>query len=141
MRLNKRTLVRLAVVVIAAVVATLLSEYEARAPRPATAPTQWTAALDDQWVSTDVTIYRELPDDNEGSRHQRLLGRTDDGHSLLIVHNIDLAPRVPAGVGDRISVHGHFVWNDKGGLVHWTHHDPQGRHGGGYIDFAGERYR
>ena len=101
----------------------------------------WSPALDEAWVETAVTIYRVLPDDNEGSRHQRMLGRTADGHSLLVVHNIDLAPRVPAREGDRLELRGQFEWNDKGGLVHWTHHDPQGRHAGGYIDFDGRRYR
>ncbi|MEO0614934.1 MAG: DUF3465 domain-containing protein [Pseudomonadota bacterium] len=141
MRVNRRAAIRLTVLAVGAVIAAFIAEYETGTPRRAESPKQWTQALDDKWVATAVTIYRELPDDNEGSRHQRLLGRTDDGHSLLIVHNIDLAPRVPARAGDRIEVRGHFVWNDKGGLVHWTHHDPQGRHDGGYIDFDGKRYR
>lgn len=142
MRIDRRVVVRFAAIAIAAVVAALISQYEASQARPgAGAAIEWSPALDEQWVDTAVTIYRVLPDDNEGSRHQRMLGRTAEGHSLLIVHNIDLAPRVPAREGDRLEVRGQFEWNDKGGLVHWTHHDPKGRHAGGYIDFGGRRYR
>ena len=142
MRVNRRALLRVAAAAIAAAVAALVAHYEAaeRGP-PAAAAIQWSPALDEQWVQTAVTVYRLLPDDNEGSRHQRMLGRTDDGHSLLVVHNIDLAPRVPAREGDRLELRGQFEWTDKGGLVHWTHHDPRGRHAGGYIDFEGRRYR
>ena len=135
MPVNRRVLIRAAGAVAAAIVAVVLAQRETVSPE------RWSPALDEQWVETSVTVYRLLPDDNEGSRHQRLLARTDGGHSLLIVHNIDLARRVPADVGDRLDVRGQFEWTDKGGLVHWTHHDPQGRHAGGYIDFGGTRYR
>lgn len=140
MRVNRRALIRFAAAAIAAVIAALIAQFETAGPRTGDR-IAWSPALDEAWVETAVTIYRVLPDDNEGSRHQRLLGRTDGGHSLLVVHNIDLAPRVPAREGDRLELRGQFEWNDKGGLVHWTHHDPGGRHAGGYIDFDGRRYR
>ena len=41
--------------------------------------------------------------------------------------NIDFVERVPVvGMGDRVHVRGMYEWNELGGLVHWTHHDPQG---------------
>ena len=102
---------------------------------------EFSPALDGQWVETPVTVYRVLPDDTKGSRHQRFLVESPTGHSLLIAHNIDLAERVPLAVGDALQLRGRFEWNDKGGVVHWTHHDPQGRHSGGWIDHEGRRYR
>ena len=54
---------------------------------------------------------------------------------------IDLAKRVPVERGDTIEFRGEYEWNEKGGVVHWTHHDPQDRHDHGWIEFEGRRYQ
>jgi hypothetical protein len=78
---------------------------------------------------------------NTHAMHEAFDCRTDDGHSLEIVDNVKLAPRVPVSDGDRISVRGELVPNaSHGPLVHWTHHDPAHVHAEGYIDFNGRRY-
>ena len=88
------------------------------------------------------TVIRVLSDDNDGSRHQRFILRIPSGESLLIAHNIDLAPRVPGlNVGDTVAFYGEYEWNDRGGVIHWTHHDPRGRHVGGWVEHDGRRYQ
>ncbi|MGB5916820.1 MAG: DUF3465 domain-containing protein, partial [Phormidesmis sp.] len=83
-----------------------------------------------------------LSDDLEGSRHQRFIIRIAGGQTVLIVHNIDLAPRIDSlREGDRVSVKGKYEWNDRGGLIHWTHHDPRSVHEGGWIDHNSLRYQ
>jgi hypothetical protein len=80
------------------------------------------------------TVVRLLPDDTAGSRHQRFIVRLDSGTTVLIAHAVDVAGRVsPLEVGDELSFRGEYVWNPKGGIVHWTHHDPEGRHTPGWI--------
>jgi hypothetical protein len=91
-------------------------------------------------VTTEGVVTRVLSDDTEGSRHQRFIVRLETDHTLLVSHNIDLAPRVPIQPGDALIIRGQYEWNAQGGLVHWTHHDPQGRHPGGWIEHAGHRY-
>ena len=87
------------------------------------------------------TVAKILPDDREGSRHQGFVVRLESGHSVLIAHNIDLAERVPIKRGERVRFRGQYEWNELGGVVHWTHHDPDGRHDEGWIDHRDERYQ
>lgn len=95
----------------------------------------------DVWVEGQGQVVKVLPDDNKGSRHQRFIIRTEFGPTILIAHNIDLAPRVePLAVGARVTFRGEYVWNDRGGVLHWTHHDPQGRHAGGWIRSGGQTF-
>ena len=93
-------------------------------------------------VEGEGTVSRILPDDNVGSSHQKFIVQLVSGQTVLIEHNIDLAPRVDElNVGDVISFSGEYVWNEKGGLIHWTHHDPAGRHQAGWIKFNGLVYQ
>ena len=93
------------------------------------------------FVEGEGVIVKHLPDDLEGSRHQRFLVKLSDGHVIKISHNIDLAPRVPAREGDTLGFGGDFEANDLGGVVHWTHHDPRGRHRDGYLLHEGDTYQ
>jgi hypothetical protein len=92
-------------------------------------------------VTLTARVIRTLSDDNEGSRHQRFIIETSQGQSVLVAHNIDLAKRLNGlSSGDEIRIKGEYEWNDKGGVIHWTHHDPKGRHEGGWIEWHGERF-
>jgi len=94
------------------------------------------------WVEERGSVVRVLADDEEGDRHQRFILRLASGHSLLVSHNIDLAPRV-SGIaeGDEVHFRGRYEWNQRGGVLHWTHHDPNGNHEGGWLETFGKRYR
>lgn len=92
------------------------------------------------WIEDTGFVRRLLSDDNDGSRHQRFVIQLRNGQTLLIAHNIDLAKRVPLGLGDRIHFRGMYEWNDLGGLVHWTHHDPQGIEDGGNVRYRTRIY-
>lgn len=97
--------------------------------------------VSDLQIAGAGTVVHVLPDDNKGSRHQRFLLETDSGLTLLVAHNIDLAPRIPdLGKGDRVRFYGEYEWNDKGGVIHWTHHDPRGKHADGWLEHSGKRH-
>lgn len=87
-------------------------------------------------------VQRVLPDDNDGDRHQRFIVALASGQTLLIAHNIDLAPRV-VGLrkGDVVSFSGEYEWNAEGGVIHWTHHDPGKHHPAGWIKHNGAVYQ
>ena len=98
--------------------------------------------LSDYQVQGNGTVVKILADDNKGSRHQRFLVKLANDHVILIAHNIDLAPRINSlREGDNIEFYGEFEWNHKGGVVHWTHHDPAGRHADGWLQHQGKIYK
>lgn len=96
----------------------------------------------DVQVEAEGVVTRILADDLAGSRHQRFVIRLASGQTVLITHNIDIASRV-AGlrVGDSVRFYGEYVWNEEGGVVHWTHHDPDGRHTAGWLKHNGRTYQ
>ncbi len=93
-------------------------------------------------VQAEGVVTRILSDDLDGSRHQRFILRLRTGQTVLISHNIDVAPRIEdLKTGDRVEFYGQYEWNAKGGTVHWTHHDPDGSHMGGWLKHRARTYQ
>jgi hypothetical protein len=89
----------------------------------------------DVWVHGKGTVTRVLADDTDGDKHQKFILKLSTGQTLLVAHNIDIAPRIAdIQVGDTISFYGEYIYSDKGGTLHWTHHDPDGSSEGGYLE-------
>jgi beta-lactam-binding protein with PASTA domain len=93
-------------------------------------------------LTGEGSVTRVLADDNDGSRHQRFIMQLASGQTLLVAHNIDIAPRVPSlDAGDSVAFKGIYEWNSEGGTVHWTHHDPSGDHAAGWLKHSGSTYQ
>ena len=92
-------------------------------------------------VEGEGTVVKVLPDDTKGSQHQKFILKISSGETILVAHNIDLAPRIK-GIAkyDKVGFKGEFEWNERGGVVHWTHHDPRGNHVGGWLKHNGNIY-
>lgn len=96
----------------------------------------------DVQVEGEGSVTRLLPDDLDGGRHQRFILRLASGQTLLVAHNIDIAPRIDGlKEGDSVRFKGEYVWNEKGGVIHWTHHDPKGRHVTGWVKHNGKTFK
>ena len=94
------------------------------------------------FVESSGVVERILKDDTEGSRHQRFILRLDSGQTLMVAHNIDVAPRVDGlKAGELVLFKGMYEWNDKGGVIHWTHHDPGYQKPGGWLEYKGKKYQ
>ncbi|MES9900980.1 MAG: DUF3465 domain-containing protein [Sedimenticola sp.] len=87
-------------------------------------------------------VIKILPDDRDGSRHQKLILKMSSGQTLLVAHNIDLAQRI-SGIrtGDTVEFYGEYEWSSKGGVIHWTHHDPNNVHTSGWLKHEGNTYQ
>ncbi len=95
----------------------------------------------DIFVEGAGVVKKLLADDNKGSRHQKFLVSISLEQTLLFAHNIDLAPRVEnLQIGDYVVFKGEYVYNPKGGVMHWTHQDPDGNQQGGWIKHNGKIY-
>ncbi len=118
------------------------TSLEARGNDDAIIENAFTQHISRLQVTGQGRVVKVLRDDDDGSRHQRFIVRLDSGHTVLMAHNIDLAPRIDAlRVGDTVAFFGEYEWNPKGGVVHWTHRDPQGRHSAGWIKHDGQIYQ
>ena len=116
------------------------SSQGSTSPKATNVTQAFEARQSDIWLDAQGVVDRILSDDNTGLRHQRFILRLASGHSVLVTHNIDLAPRVPLIKGKNVNLHGEYEWNEQGGVIHWTHHDPQNHLKGGFIDYDGKRY-
>jgi ABC-type uncharacterized transport system auxiliary subunit len=93
-------------------------------------------------VTADGTVVRLLPDRTSATgMHEQFIVKLSSGEiTIEVEHNISIAARVPVALGDHVIVHGEYIWNAQGGLIHFTHHDPKGTHEGGYIQDNGKTY-
>jgi molybdopterin converting factor small subunit len=109
---------------------------------PAAAATSATETRLEGQVEGVGVVQRVLADDNDGSRHQRFILELADGRTVLVAHNIDLAPRLTnLDRGDTVAFFGEFEPNPQGGVIHWTHRDPAGRHVAGWLKHDGRTVR
>jgi hypothetical protein len=102
----------------------------------------WQGHRSDLQIEGEGQVVKLLEDDLKGSRHQRFILGLPWGQTLLVAHNIDLAPRIPnLKVGDQVAFYGEYEWNQQGGVIHWTHHDPDNRHPHGWLRHGGNVYQ
>ncbi|MEP7075831.1 MAG: DUF3465 domain-containing protein [Acidobacteriota bacterium] len=93
-------------------------------------------------VEGEGVVTKLLADDRYGLAHQRFIIRLRSGQTVLIEHNIDIAQGLDdLKTGDTVSFAGEYVWNEQGGLVHWTHHDPAGKHPDGWLKHNGRTFQ
>jgi hypothetical protein len=68
--------------------------------------------------------------------------RGADGHGLTVrvEDNVDVTGHIPLRTGDDVVVRGEYIYDTRGGLIHYTHHDPRGHHSSGYVRVNGRLY-
>lgn len=93
-------------------------------------------------IKLSAKVIKLLADDLEAPRHQKFIIKVASDMTILVTHNIDLADRINSlKVGDNIQLYGQYEWNQRGGIVHWTHHDPKGKRQAGWIQHQGKTYK
>jgi Protein of unknown function (DUF3465) len=91
-------------------------------------------------VTVQGAVTMLLPDSNGSDGPHENFDIDVAGVTVQVIHNLDLAPRVPVAVGDTIMVHGQFEPDSSGPIIHYTHHQT-GVHEGGYVTLNGQTYQ
>lgn len=93
-------------------------------------------------IQGEGVVTRLLTDDTTKPRHQRFILRISPKQTVLVTHNIDIADRVPnLEIDGTVEFYGEYEWNVEGGIIHWTHHDPDGDHIAGWLKYDGKTYQ
>jgi hypothetical protein len=94
-------------------------------------------------VVADGTVTRVLGiQQGRVSPHEGFLLRLASGCSVVVrvEVNTDFTGPIPLSAGERVIVKGVYEYYPRGGVIHWTHRDPRGRHDNGYIEADGRSY-
>jgi hypothetical protein len=86
----------------------------------------------------DAVVIRVLGErESRSGVHEGFIIRAGD-RSFKVEDNVDITGPIPLRRGEAVSLLGQLECNDY--VIHWTHHDPRGRHPAGYIKANGTTY-
>lgn len=91
-------------------------------------------------VQVEGKVIVEFPDFKDLSTHQQFMIVLENNHRVLVSHDIGIAKPVNVGIGSVVRVKGEYDWTRDGGVIHWTHRDPEGRREGGWVELDGIRH-
>lgn len=113
---------------------------------PGTSASADNAAIYDAWrsnrshleVTAEGSVARRL-----GTRVGRsgthegfllhLTGAAGRGLTVRVEDNVDITGPIPLTEGAEVEVRGEYIFDRRGGIIHYTHRDPRGRHSAGYV--------
>lgn len=83
-----------------------------------------------------------LPDvERDGVSYQRFEVRLVNRQHLLIEHDLHRSTRVEGiKAGSELLIRGRYFWNEQGGVLRYTHHDPEQKRPDGWIRFKHRNY-
>jgi hypothetical protein len=90
-------------------------------------------------VARVLGVSRGPSGDHEGFL-LHLRGAGGHGLTVRVEDNVDITGPIPLAPGDDVEVRGEYIYDALGGLIHYTHNDPRGRHPGGYVRAEGRTY-
>jgi hypothetical protein len=59
---------------------------------------------------------------------------------ILVADNVTIGRAAPIRRGDDVIVRGELAIDPTGPVIHWTHHEPRGRHESGFVRVNGQMY-
>ena len=90
-------------------------------------------------INGRITRYLGTHNSTSGEHEGFLVMPIGSQTSLMVEDNVNLTGFIPLRRGDSVELQGQYECND--GVIHWTHHDPSGRHVAGYVIINGRRFQ
>ena len=113
-RQKQRIWLMLAFLVVGYAASKFSPEQAYQQPIPTSAEQAYEQQQSDVQLTVEAQVIKLLPDDLDGNRHQKFIIETMSGQTILVAHNIDLAPKiVDLKVGDTVRIYGEYEWNKK----------------------------
>lgn len=88
-------------------------------------------------AGTVVSLLGER--ESRSGLHEGFFVRFGNAAPVRVEDNADITGIVPLRAGEHILIQGQYECDDD--VLHWTHHDPSGRHLAGFIEADGHTYR
>ncbi|MBD5633735.1 MAG: DUF3465 domain-containing protein [Candidatus Eremiobacteraeota bacterium] len=70
-----------------------------------------------------------------------LRGSAGRGLTVRVEDNVDVTGPLPLTAGADVEVRGEYIYDALGGIIHYTHLDPRGRHAAGYVRIGDKVYQ
>ena len=97
-----------------------------------------------QEVTVEGAVVRVLgTSGGQSGIHERFIVAVQSGNAgqdVLVADNITVGHAAPVRQGDDVVVRGELAIDQSGPVIHWTHHDPRGRHESGFVRDHGVLY-
>lgn len=119
----------------------LLSDFSFEKNEPDRVMAAWKRQESNVVVQFDARVVLLMPDLVDVVTAQQFIVELDNGHRLLVSHNLDESSPVPLAATSKVHIKGEYDWTESGGMIHWTHKDRSGKRAGGWIAYDGIRYQ
>jgi hypothetical protein len=105
----------------------------------------WRAARSRVEVTASGSVARVLGQrEGPSGMHEGFLlhlrGGAGRGLTVRVEDNTDITGPIPLRAGDDVVVRGEYIYDSRGGIIHYTHRDPRARHPAGYVRVNGRIY-
>lgn len=106
----------------------------------------WSAHRSHLELTATGSVARDLgtrrgPSGNHEGFLVHLSGAGGHGLTIRVEANVDITGPIPIAEGAPVRVRGEYIYDPRGGLVHWTHRDPRMRHEAGFVEIGGHTYQ
>lgn len=106
----------------------------------------WRAGRSQVEVTASGSVVRQLGTrEGRSGAHEGFLlhlrGAAGRGLTVRVEDNVDLTGAIALTPGAEVVVRGEYIFDARGGIIHYTHRDPRGRHAAGYIATGGKLYQ